>query len=557
MKISGEDLRPLAGGLAALCALGVLAGIGRPPGLDEESYLWIGAEIARSGGWPYGWSRDWPPWDGDAFVYAHPPLFLWWVALWQGAGHAIWGEGGAPLPLLRLCVGLPWALLLGAAAGGLIGRTTRHPWNAAALWITAPVVLLSLQYALMIDLPVVALGAAAVACWREGFAAERPRWFAAAGLCLGLACLTKYPAAALLPVLAIHGWRRAQFQSAPVARAAQAGLVLAAAIWAAGEIGLWSFEGRWHLAEVWARRGEIPAGPLLPRAFGALIRMGLLALPLVFVRTGAIWLGLGAIPAVALLAATRPALPGQGSGLLLISMATTGGALLARAAGAALSPYSRRRKGDRDDGLLLGGWLLASVASVIFLHNFASARYLLPAALPAAILVARSAEEFSHGKRIAQATAGLQLALGLALCVADARAVRAGVEVAEGVLATAAEAGVTAGRFEGEWSFRWRLEQAGWRHRRPGETLPPGTWLAVSQVSAMTVGDRAGMRPLRAVDAEDRFPLRVADPQAGIGLHAETLGVFPLGIGRGPLEEALIFVVQPDSAATPAAPEPP
>ena len=549
MKAQEGDLRPLMGGLAALCAIVVVAGIGRPPGLDEESYLWIGQEIARAGGWPYGWSRDWPPWDGDAFVYAHPPLFLWWAALWQ--------QTGAPLSLLRLLVGLPWAILLGASAGALIGRTTRHPANAAALWISAPAVLLGLQYSLMIDLPVVALGTAAVACWREGFVTERRRWFAAAGLCLGLACLTKYPAAALFPVLAIHGWRRGQFQPAPVLMGARAGLALAAAIWGAGEVGLWAAEGRWHLWEVWSRRGEIPAGPLLPRAFGALIRMGLLAWPLVFVRSGAAWLGLGAIPAVALLAVTRPQLPGQGSGLMLLGLATMGGALLVRAAVAAFSPYARRRKGDRDDGLLLGGWLLASVAAVIFLHNFSAARYLLPAALPAAILIARSAEEFSYGKQIAQATAALQLALGIALCIADARFVRAGVEVAEGALAAAQEAGAAPGVFEGEWSFRWRMEQAGWRHRRPGEALAPGAWLVVSQHAAMTVGDRAGMRPVRAVDAMDRFPLRVVDPQAGIGLYAETVGVFPFGFGRGPLEEAAIFVVQASGDSVPARQEPP
>ena len=55
------------------------------PILDEESYLAItqNFDVLR----PYHWWRPWPPWYGgsepDAFVYAHPPLFLEWVAFWQ------------------------------------------------------------------------------------------------------------------------------------------------------------------------------------------------------------------------------------------------------------------------------------------------------------------------------------------------------------------------------------------------------------------------------------------------------------------------------------------
>ena len=295
---------------------------------------------------------------------------------------------------------------------------------------------------------------------------------------------------------------------------------------------------------------------MLPRLSGVLVRMGLLAMPLVFLRGEAALLGLGAIPAVVLLAATRPVLSGHRDGLVLVIFGTLGGALLLRAAAAALSTHARRRKGDRDDGLLLGGWLLVGAAGVMFFHNFASARYLLPLALPTAILVARTAEEFSSGKRIAQATAAIQFAIGAALCVADARFVAAQAEVAEVVLAEAAAAGAAPGLFEGEWSFRWRMEQAGWRHRRPGEAIPPGGWLAISAESAGARGDRAGLLPRRAVDSADRFPLRVVDPGAGIGLYAETLGPFPFGLGRGPLAEASIFVAPAVEPAAPAAPVP-
>ena len=77
------------------------------PILDEESYLAITThfDLLR----PYHWWRPWPPWYGgtepDAFVYAHPPLFLAWVAVIQD-----WAEGIRPV---RLLASIPPAALLG------------------------------------------------------------------------------------------------------------------------------------------------------------------------------------------------------------------------------------------------------------------------------------------------------------------------------------------------------------------------------------------------------------------------------------------------------------
>ncbi|MDP6932138.1 MAG: hypothetical protein QGG40_04440, partial [Myxococcota bacterium] len=86
--------------------LATLAGA-QVPVLDEESYLDITAQLDPLR--PYDWWREWPPWGGqrepDAFIYAHPPGFLWWT--W-GAGQLVDG-----LFARRVVCALPLAVMLG------------------------------------------------------------------------------------------------------------------------------------------------------------------------------------------------------------------------------------------------------------------------------------------------------------------------------------------------------------------------------------------------------------------------------------------------------------
>ena len=57
-----------------------------PHVLDEETYLWIANEMAW--GKPYDWHMPFPPFTETGFVFAHPPLFLWWVK-WLGDGALV------------------------------------------------------------------------------------------------------------------------------------------------------------------------------------------------------------------------------------------------------------------------------------------------------------------------------------------------------------------------------------------------------------------------------------------------------------------------------------
>ena len=71
------------------------------PVLDEESYLYIAQKMRFSH--PYDWPLPWHPWT-DSYVYAHPPLFLYWV-------RSVWIFCGDDIGWLKFFLGLPFRLL--------------------------------------------------------------------------------------------------------------------------------------------------------------------------------------------------------------------------------------------------------------------------------------------------------------------------------------------------------------------------------------------------------------------------------------------------------------
>lgn len=512
--------------LVAAAVLATLPFLGKAPAIDEEGYLWIAAhlDVLR----PYDWVRAWPPYDGDAYAWAHPPLHVLWLKLCSFV---------APEPgvVLRGLAGLPWIALLAYSVVRLAARTCRHSELAAAMWLASPIVVLGLHDTWMIDLPAVALATFAMAAYREGLVDEDQRWFVASGVALGLAIETKYSMATLVPVLAVHMLRLGPRPWLWVAMFA---------VVAGVEGPLWALYGRPHPWEVWVRRHEIDAGPLAGRALGTLVRGALLAIPLVLVRAYPRMLAGGLSLALVAVVGARPVEMPLLTSAVLVGLAGLGGALLVRASFALFRSPLKRRKGDRGDSLLLGGWVVATVLGVVFLHNYASARYLLPAAAPVAFLLTRSGEEVPWGKALLRASVGISAAVALVLAVADYRFAGAGVEVARAALREAGAVGATGGRFAGEWSFRGVMESAGWSRYRPDELLPAGTWVVVAENASAGAIRVEALEPYRHVESVDTFPVRVVDLDAGVGLYAETLGALPFGLGRGPLEAATIYRVR-------------
>lgn len=468
------------------------------PVLDEESYLAIAGQFSMTR--PYDWWRPWPPWLGgreaDAFVYAHPPIHLLWVS----------ALSLLPLPLttLKAFSGLPWALMLAASALVIARKTCRRPGLALWVWLTAPITLLTLQRGLMPDLPVVAWSTAAVAGWLIG-----GRTAVLGGLCLGMAIWTKYPALLLAVVLAADGWKNQ--------RQRRNFWMAALLIPTLGEIWLWVAYGRLHLWEVLSRAGEIPRGPLPGRIQGLLVRASLLApLPVLLAAPNRMRRALAALA----IAAVAWGWAGGPVGLLL--WVWVGGLSVV------LAMVTLWGNSQQDRPLfLLGFWVMAVFAGVGVGHNFAGARYLFPAALPTALLLVNQLEARQRGRWLLWTGGAVWLMLALVLTWAEHRLAEAQVALADTAIAHWPEGG----QFQGEWTFRWRMEQAGWDFY----TGSTDGRVVVSASHAAAGSPPPGERVERFTHG-DAGPIIVA-PEQQVGLYGETIGVWPFGWSDGPIEE--------------------
>lgn len=142
----------------------------------------------------------------------HPPMVGWWLAvLYRVSDH--------PLVLRSLTLGATSVIAL-----GLVDLARRHlpPERSAAAWLAGAVYLVlpwSWMFVLVTtDTPLVFFMALSAYCFLRGEASGRAGWFAAAGLLVGLAFLSKYFAALLGLAYAVYilGWQRRRWWTLPL-----------------------------------------------------------------------------------------------------------------------------------------------------------------------------------------------------------------------------------------------------------------------------------------------------------------------------------------------------
>ena len=486
------------------------------PILDEESYLAITAQfdVLR----PYHWWRPWPPWYGgtepDAFVYAHPPLFLAWVAVVQD-----WAEGIRPV---RLLASIPPAALLGWSAGRLLQGMTRRPMLGLALWLSSPIVVLGLQRGLMPDLLVTALCTTSVLGWRE----RNDRKMALlGGLALGLAAFTKYPALVMVLVFLIHGWRTGGLKGSGVFWAA------AAVPWFLGQAWLTVVYGRIHLVEVLTRASEISRGTGEGRALALLVRLSLGVTVLGFFVRGQRWLW-----GLALAGASAVVMWGWPQDVILSARLLVGGFALAGALLTVLVVQGLVRSwADGGDRLLMALWAGAVLGSVWATHNFAAPRYMLAAIFPLAVLVMIEVGERHGARRFLWTGVAIQGVLALGITLTEHRFFEAGAD-----LARASVVQFTPTHYTGEWSFRHEMDRAGVAFFT-GDA-PPGS-IIVAPTHSSPGELPSGLVELGRISAEESFGPRVLNESLQIGLYAETLGALPIGWSDQPIEEVVAWQV--------------
>jgi hypothetical protein len=166
----------------------------KPAVVDDAAYLFFARQIAADPLDPYGFELFWYRHPQPAMGVLAPPVLPYWL----GAGVALFGEN---LFLLKLWL-FPFPLILCLAADSLLRRFARGTERMGlVLLVLSAAVLPMVNF--MLDVPAVALGAAAVAVFVRGCDRRHLRLVLAAGVLAGLAMQTKYT---MLTVPAVLAW---------------------------------------------------------------------------------------------------------------------------------------------------------------------------------------------------------------------------------------------------------------------------------------------------------------------------------------------------------------
>ena len=461
------------------------------PVLDEESYWAIAGEIRPTR--PYDWQLRWPPYaEQNAFIYAHPPGFLWWI----------WGlqRLGASLVLTKAVTSVIFGSLMAYVVAQLCLLKSRAPLTSLLCWWGCAAVILPLARGLMPDLPAMALASSALFLWMK-YEGWKPN--ALAGVLLGCAAWIKYPVLLLLFVPIFHAKKTQRWLPF---------LLGFLTIFTVGELWLWLAYDEVHLWVVLRRASEVASGTFGHRGVGLLVRASLalsslmvlsLMLPGVLLR---VLLGAG----VALAVAYELEL----SGLWLA-------ALLGALGGCVYGPLIR---GLRSPDPLLS-WTILVVLGVLVTHNYAAPRYLALAVLPWSIWITN---QLSDKERWVTAI-GILVVLGIGRLEVSSAAAHWGLS--QQVLQA-----FPTGQFSGEWTFRAAMEEGEWTAVKDREIQAP---VAISTESA---GGRPPTGWISAtVITSQPWPVQLVNRDASVGYYAETLGFWPLGLGNRPLARIEIW----------------
>jgi hypothetical protein len=464
----------------------VLANAAKPVIIDDTAYLAFARHIAQHPLDPYGFTLFWYAKPEPAFEILAPPVVPYWLAV----GNRLLGEN---IPLLKLWL-FPFVWLFAWAAGDLLRRFARGT-DLLAVIVLSPAILPAVN--LMLDIPAVGLGLAAIALAVR--AVDRGSWrlALASGLVAALALQTKYTMLVIPPIVIWYGLTRARY------RLPAAAVVIAIGGFVGWEVVLVQKYGRSHFAHHAAAQpaesrpgmGRMPAfltdkADLAPGLAGHLGCLGLAAglVGACAVGVPRRWIGVAA-GAWAIGLTLIALLPGRWSARwVFIYWQFFGVVFLAAVTACAGLLLFRCRKGLRirgsGDSLFLVGWLVMELAASLVLTPFPAARRVIGLVVVGSILTARAMGlmgrirpmRLPSGWLIAFATAA-----GVAVAAIDTLDAFPEKYCAErAALITADRAAGATVWYAGHWGFQFYCERAGMTPVVPGESqLAPGDYLVL------------------------------------------------------------------------------
>lgn len=426
------------------------------------------------------------------------------------------------------------AAVLGAHR--LAQRFCPQPALAAVLLLITPVFWVSAT-TLMSDIPMLALWLWAIEFWLRGLDRDRHRWFALAAALIALAALTKYFAAALLPLLLTYTIARHRRFALPLLW-----LLLPAAVlvaydrYTAALYGHGLLTGASRYVRVTDRPGELWQRVIILVAFtgGCLLPVLFLAPRLLSRR----WLGAaGAVGLAVLVALSFAAALGDyslaaGSPLRrwVIAQAAllTGGGVLVLALIA-----SDLRTQRTPEGWLLALWAGGTLFFSGVVNWSINGRSLLPLAPVVAILVVRALAVRSAAPRSLLRLWPLVPAAAIAAAVAWSDAVFASDSRTAARLFHKKLAGQnTTLWFQGHWGFQYYMEAGGARplDKRAPQTRPGDYLVTPENNTNLSRIPLQIFEPAGTISIERPFGFVTSNRDAGGGFYADTIGPLPFAL---------------------------
>lgn len=441
--------------------------------------------------------------------HPHPPLNAWCLGLllallgdvYEVPYHAAY---------------IAFSLAAAAAAWSLARRFSPRPLVAALLVLATPAFVVN-GNSLEADVPLLAFWLSAVAFFVRAVDKRSTCWLALAAAAMAAAALAAYQAILLVPVLAVFMWLHARRW-----RRGWIAIMTPAAVLAG-----------WQIFERFST-GTLPAGVLagffqtyglqaldrkLANAAALTAHLAWLLFPglalLAFQRGSKGWLACGlAAGAAALLDANPLFWLSFGIGLLiLINLAVT-------------------VKRGSDDERFLAAWATLFFAAALVIFFAGSARYLLPAAAPVALLASRRLLD-----RPGWLWVGLvcQSALGLALTRTNYEHWNGYRDFARQLAPDCRARRVWV---NGEWGLRYYLEAEGALPLLRGQAVRPGDIVVTSSLSypvPFTTGG-GSLVPLKETAIQVRLPLRLIGLGAKSAYSTAAFGLRPFDLGTGPVD---------------------
>jgi hypothetical protein len=430
----------------------------------------------------------------DMRGHPHPPFDVWYL----GALLAIVGQV-SEVPFHAAFI--PFSLLAGWSALWLARRFSRRPLAVTMLFLAAPAFVIN-GTSLETDLPFTAFWLASVAIFVKAVDRRSARWLSAFALAMTLAIFTAYQAIVLVPILLLYGrkWK-------PACTA----LFVAPAI-----VVLWQACEK-------ATSGALPAAMLTgymqtyglqawtPKIRNAAALTGHLAwlvfpvLPIVALRPSRWWLY--AIVALAMDGASFV----DGNPLFWWSVGV----------GVLILLWCIENRSD-----FLAQWILIFFAAALIVFFAGSARYLLPIALPVAMIVAdRSKTAWLYSG------IGLGLALSLLLAIENYQVWDGYRQFARTLRHDAETRRVWV---NGEWGVRFYLESAGALPYLVGQDLRPGDMVVSSDYGATLPSGALATVAERTITPS--IPLRLFSKTSRSAYSTTSFGLRPFDISTQPVD---------------------